>query len=158
MVEGYALAGPNAVVFVRSNMKTPADLYRLEAGKETRLTAFNRERLADVRMGEYEFYEFAGWNGERVQGYVMKPWNYERGKKYPVAFVVHGGPQTMFGNMFHYRWNPQAYAGAGFAVVAINFHGSTGYGQAFTDSITEDSGGKPLEDLQKGWAAALAKY
>jgi len=156
-VEGYALAG-NAIVIARSMFTSPADLYRVEAGKETRLTSFNRERLADVRMGEFEFYDFKGWNGERVQGYVMKPWNYERGKKYPVAYIVHGGPQTMFGNNFHYRWNPQAYAGAGIAVVAINFHGSLGYGQAFTDAITEDEGGKPLEDLKKGWAAALAKF
>ena len=61
-------------------------------------------------------------------------------------------------NDFHYRWNPQVYAGAGFAVVTVDFHGSTGYGQAFTDAISGDWGGAPLEDLQKGWAAALQKY
>ncbi len=62
------------------------------------------------------------------------------------------------GNSFHYRWNPQTYAGKGFAAVFIDFHGSTGYGQAFTDAIRGDWGGKPLEDLQKGLAAASAKY
>ncbi|TAM33880.1 MAG: S9 family peptidase, partial [Nevskiaceae bacterium] len=69
-----------------------------------------------------------------------------------------GGPQGSMGNHFHYRWNPQTYAGAGYAVVFIDFHGSTGYGQAFTDSISGDWGGKPLEDLQKGWAHALKTY
>ena len=79
-------------------------------------------------------------------------------KKYPVAFLIHGGPQGSFGNIFHYRWNPQAYAGAGYAVVMVDFHGSTGYGQAFCDSIRGDWGGKPLVDLQKGLAAALTRY
>jgi len=75
-----------------------------------------------------------------------------------VAFLIHGGPQGSFGNDFHYRWNPQTYAGAGYACVMIDFHGSTGYGQAFSDAIRGDWGGKPLEDLQKGLAAALEKY
>jgi dipeptidyl aminopeptidase/acylaminoacyl peptidase len=80
------------------------------------------------------------------------------GRKYPVVFLIHGGPQSSFGNHFHYRWNPQTYAGAGYAAVFIDFHGSPGYGQAFTDSISGDWGGKPLVDLQKGWAHALAGY
>jgi dipeptidyl aminopeptidase/acylaminoacyl peptidase len=88
----------------------------------------------------------------------MKPANFEPGKKYPVAFIVHGGPQGSMSNDWHYRWNPQTYAGAGYAVVFIDFHGSDGYGQAFTDSISTDWGGRPLEDLQKGWAHALAAY
>jgi dipeptidyl aminopeptidase/acylaminoacyl peptidase len=75
-----------------------------------------------------------------------------------VAFIVHGGPQGSFGNSWSYRWNPQTYAGAGYASVFIDFHGSTGYGQAFTDSISQDWGGKPLEDLQKGLEAALKNY
>ncbi len=79
-------------------------------------------------------------------------------KTYPVAFLIHGGPQGSFGNDFHYRWNPQVYAGAGYAAVMIDFHGSIGYGQAFKDAIRNDWGGKPLVDLQKGLEAALKKY
>ena len=89
---------------------------------------------------------------------MVKPVDFDPGKKYPVAFLIHGGPQGSFGNTFHYRWNPQVYAGAGYAAVMVDFHGSTGYGQAFTDSVRGDWGGKPLEDLQKGLAAALERY
>ena len=87
----------------------------------------------------------------------MKPADFDPSRKYPVAFLIHGGPQGSFGNDFHYRWNPQTYAGAGYAVVMVDFHGSTGYGQKFTDAINGDWGGKPLEDLQKGLEAAIAK-
>jgi dipeptidyl aminopeptidase/acylaminoacyl peptidase len=75
-----------------------------------------------------------------------------------VARPLDGGPQVSFGNAWSYRWNPQTYAGAGYASIFVDFHGSPGYGQAFTDSISGDWGGKPLEDLQKGLAAALEKY
>ena len=88
----------------------------------------------------------------------MQPVGLAPGAKAPVAFVIHGGPQGSSSDNFHYRWNPQVFAGAGFAVVMIDFHGSTGYGQAFTDSIRGDWGGKPLEDLQKGLAAALEQF
>ncbi|HEY2346419.1 MAG TPA: S9 family peptidase, partial [Xanthomonadaceae bacterium] len=108
--------------------------------------------------GDYEFYTFKGADNATEQGYVVKPVGYEKGKRYPVAFLIHGGPQGSFTNEFHYRWNPQTYAGAGFAVVTVNFHGSTGYGQAFTDAISQHWGDRPLEDLQKGWNAALQKY
>ena len=158
-VEGFSVRGSD-IVIARSTLKTPADLFRIGTGggKEVQVTHLNAERLADARMGDYEFYTFKGADNAVVQGYVVKPVGYEKGKKYPVAFLIHGGPQGAFTNDFHYRWNPQTYAGAGFAVVTVNFHGSTGYGQAFTDAISGDWGGKPLEDLQKGWAAALEKY
>jgi dipeptidyl aminopeptidase/acylaminoacyl peptidase len=158
-VDGFDVVGP-LLVFGVHTLKSPADLFRISAqsGEPVRLTALNAERLRDVTMGEYEFFEFKGARDETVQGYVVKPWNYTSGKKYPVAFLIHGGPQGAWLNDWHYRWNPQTYAGAGYAVVAINFHGSTGYGQAFTDSISGDWGGKPLEDLKRGYAAALAKY
>ena len=116
------------------------------------------ERVGEVAFGDYEQFSFAGWNNETVHGYVVKPWNYEEGRKYPVAFLIHGGPQGSFGNSWSYRWNPQTYAGQGYAVVMIDFHGSTGYGQAFTDAISQHWGDRPLEDLQKGWAAAQQKY
>ena len=114
--------------------------------------------LEGVNFGDFEQFSFKGWNDETVHGYVVKPHNYEEGKKYPVAFLIHGGPQGSFGNGWSYRWNPQTYAGQGYAVVMIDFHGSTGYGQAFTDAISQHWGDRPLEDLQKGWAAAQQKY
>lgn len=147
------------VVFALQSLTSPADLY-LIAGRAAarRLTDINARRLADIRMGEPEQFSFSGAGGEKVYGYVVKPWNWEPGRRYPIAFLVHGGPQSSFANTWSYRWNPQVFAGAGYAAVFIDFHGSTGYGQAFTDSIRGDWGGRPLEDLQKGLAAALARY
>lgn len=146
------------IVIARATLRSPVDFYRVAPGAEKRLTDLNAVRLKDVAMGDVEHFEFPGWNGERVRGYVVKPVGFEPGRKYPVAFLIHGGPQGSWLDEFHYRWNPQTYAGAGFAVVAIDFHGSTGYGQAFTDAISGHWGDRPLEDLQKGWAAALAKF
>jgi dipeptidyl aminopeptidase/acylaminoacyl peptidase len=103
-----------------------------------------------MRFGEFEQFSFKGAKGDTVHGYVMKPWNATAGAKYPIAFLVHGGPQGSFGNAWSYRWNPQVYAGAGYAAVFIDFHGSTGYGQKFTDAISGDWGGAPLVDLQLG--------
>lgn len=156
-VDSFSMAGKTVVANVHT-LTGPAQLYRLDKKGLTALTTFNADKLADVKMGEPTFFTFKGWNDETVQGYVVKPWNYEPGKKYPIAFLIHGGPQGAFGNDWHYRWNPQTYTGQGIAVVAINFHGSTGYGQAFTDAISGDWGGKPLEDLQKGKAAAVAQF
>ncbi len=119
-----------------------------EPGTEKRLTELNAARLKDVGFGDFEAFTFKGWNGETVHGYVVKPFGFAPGRKYPVAFLIHGGPQGSWLNDFHYRWNPQTYAGAGFAVVEIDFHGSTGYGQAFTDAISGHWGDRPLEDLQ----------
>jgi dipeptidyl aminopeptidase/acylaminoacyl peptidase len=158
-VGGYSLQN-GKLLLARDDLKRPVDLYL--AGADGRglkqVTRFNAERLKNARTGDFEFFTFKGWNDEPVQGYVVKPVGYKRGQKYPVAFIIHGGPQGAMSNSWSYRWNPQTYAGQGFAVVTINFHGSTGYGQAFTDSISGDWGGKPLEDLKAGWKAALDKY
>jgi dipeptidyl aminopeptidase/acylaminoacyl peptidase len=158
-IGGFDVRG-DTVAFTQASLAAGAQLYAMKLGenKPLRLTNLNTERLADVRFGEYEQFSFKGANGDTVYGHVMKPWNYEPGKKYPLAFLVHGGPQGSFGNGWSYRWNPQVYAGAGYATVFIDFHGSTGYGQKFTDAISGDWGGKPLEDLKKGLAAATAKY
>ncbi len=161
--EGYVsspgVAG-DRIVYGLDNFCSPVELYSVKPdGKDVRqITKINAQKIAEARMGDYEQFSFKGWNNETVYGYVVKPVDFDPKKKYPVAFLIHGGPQGSFGNHFHYRWNPQAYAGAGYAAVMIDFHGSTGYGQAFTDAIREDWGGKPLVDLQKGLAAALKKY
>ena len=158
-VGGYTLAGQR-VLLARDDLKRPADLYTVDTNGHDlkQVTHFNEARLKNARMGDVQFFTFKGWNNEVVQGYVVKPVDYKAGRKYPVAFIIHGGPQGAMSNDWSYRWNPQTYAGQGFAVVTINFHGSTGYGQAFTDSISGDWGGKPLEDLKLGWQAALDKY
>lgn len=158
-VRNPAYAG-NRIVFGRDTMKSPVELYSIDLqGQNLKaLTAVNAERLAGLAFGDFEQFSFPGAKGEKVHGYVVKPANFDPTKKYPIAFLIHGGPQGSFGNDFHYRWNPQAYAGAGYAAVMIDFHGSTGYGQAFTDSISGDWGGAPLEDLKKGMAFVLQQY
>ena len=158
-VEAFS-AGRERVVFARADLAGPAELYSvaLRGGQPVRLTDANHEPLASRHMGEFEQFSFKGWNDETVYGYVVKPYGFEPGRRYPIAFVVHGGPQVSFGSLWTYRWNAQTFAGGGYAVVMIDFHGSPGYGQAFTDSISRDWGGKPLIDLQKGLAAAIGKY
>jgi dipeptidyl aminopeptidase/acylaminoacyl peptidase len=155
-VEGFGV-GASKVFYTASNLKQPADLYSvgLAGGKPAQLTRLNQATLEQRKFGEIQQFNFPGWNGENVFGYVVKPVNFKPDRKYPVAFLIHGGPQGSFGNAWSWRWNPQAFAGAGYAVVMIDFHGSTGYGQAFTDSISGDWGGKPLQDLKLGLDAAL---
>lgn len=148
------------IVYSMNHLNGPSELYSIKpdgTGVE-RITHINDERVAATKMGEAEQFSFAGWNGEKVYGYVVKPIDFSADKKYPVAFLIHGGPQGSFGNDFHYRWNPQAYAAAGYAAIMIDFHGSTGYGQAFCDAIRDDWGGKPLEDLRLGLEAAIKRY
>lgn len=149
----------NRIVFSKDTLSSPAELFTAKSdGSDVRaLTSINASRVSRIAWGESEQFSFPGAKGETVYGFAMKPANYKAGKT-PVAFLIHGGPQGSFGDHFHYRWNPQAYAGHGYAVVFIDFHGSTGYGQKFTDSISGDWGGAPYEDLMKGLDFALAKY
>jgi dipeptidyl aminopeptidase/acylaminoacyl peptidase len=158
-VSGFSLAA-GKLLLTRDDLKRPADVYvaNTDGSDLKQVTHFNAADLKNAKMGDPEFFTFKGWNNETVQGYVVKPVDYKAGQTYPVAFIIHGGPQGAMSNGWSYRWNPQTYAGQGFAVVTVNFHGSTGYGQAFTDSISGDWGGKPLDDLKLGWKAALDKY
>ena len=159
-VGSFDVAG-DTVAFTRNTLHSNDQVFTTTTATDApqrAITPSFAERVAEVGFGEYEQFSFAGWNNETVHGYVVKPWNYEAGKQYPVAFLIHGGPQGSFGNSWSQRWNPQTYAGQGYAVVMIDFHGSTGYGQAFTDAISQHWGDRPLEDLKKGWAAAQAKY
>ncbi len=158
-VEEYSLAR-DEVIFARADLGSPSDVYRmpLHGGEPRRVTDINRELLAARQLSPYEQFSFNGWHDETVYGYVVKPFGFEPGRRFPVAFVVHGGPQVSMQNLWTYRWNAQVLAGGGYGVVMIDFHGSPGYGQAFTDSISHDWGGKPLLDLERGLAAALDKY
>ncbi len=145
-------AAGGRLVFVHEDLHHPAELFSvLPDGSDLRpITDINSERVAAVKLGDYEQFSFAGAGGDTVYGYVVRPIDFDPVRKVPVAFLIHGGPQGSFGNDFHYRWNPQTYAGAGFAAVMIDFHGSTGYGQAFTDAIRDDWGGKAARGPQTG--------
>lgn len=145
------------IVISKKALNNPGQLYKVsfDGNHIEQLTDINKEKLKDIDFGQFSQFSFKGWNDETVYGYWVKPAGFKPGQKYPMAFLIHGGPQGSFGNSWSTRWNPQLWAGAGYGVVMIDFHGSTGYGQDFTDSINQDWGGKPLEDLQKGMAAVV---
>jgi dipeptidyl aminopeptidase/acylaminoacyl peptidase len=139
-------------VYTVNSIAAPDDLVLMDkAGKTRRLTNVNADKLAGLDPVAYEKFSFKGADGDTVHGQIVKPQGVEG--KLPVALLVHGGPQGSFNNSWSYRWNPAVMASQGYAAVSIDFHGSTGYGQAFTDSINKDWGGKPLEDLKLGMAA-----
>lgn len=142
-----------ALLYSRNSALMPTDLYVRDAkGKISQLTKVNAAQLAEFDQVEIDRLQFAGANNDKVWGMILKP--VSPVQKLPVAFVVHGGPQGSFGNSWSTRWNPRLMAQQGYGVVTVDFHGSTGYGQAFTDSINKDWGGKPLQDLKLGLAAA----
>ncbi|MBD3414882.1 MAG: prolyl oligopeptidase family serine peptidase, partial [Candidatus Aminicenantes bacterium] len=163
LTKGYITSseiGSDQIIFSMDHLKSPTELYSatLDGNRISPLTQINKQNVGQALMGEYEQFTFKGWKDETVYGMIVKPIDFDPKIKYPVAFLIHGGPQGSFGNHFHYRWNPQVYAGAGYAAVMVDFHGSVGYGQDFTDSIRGDWGGKPLEDLKKGLQAALKRH
>jgi dipeptidyl aminopeptidase/acylaminoacyl peptidase len=143
--------------FTRASAAAPNEICRwtvpseeAPAGYITPVTHMNDALLSQIEMQPLEAFTFKGANNEDVQGFMIKPPGFDPTKKYPLKFLIHGGPQGAWGNSWSYRWNPELFAASGYVVVMINFHGSTGYGQKFTDSISGDWGGKPYEDLMKG--------
>jgi dipeptidyl aminopeptidase/acylaminoacyl peptidase len=142
--------------FTRMSIEAPNEIWRLDlsTGHDTNPTAvthMNDALLSQIDMQPLESFAFKGANDEEVQGFMVKPPGFDPNKKYPLKFLIHGGPQGAWGNEWTYRWNAELFAASGnYVVVMINFHGSTGYGQKFTDSISGDWGGKPYVDLMKG--------
>jgi len=123
-----------------------------------KLTHLNDAVLSQIAMSPLEPFWFTGAHGDKVEGFLVKPPNFDASKKYPVKFLIHGGPQGAWGDDWSYRWNPELFAANGYVVIMINFHGSTGYGQKFIDAINGDWGGAPFEDLMKGLDYAEAHY
>ena len=172
----------DAVFFTRMSIAAPNEIARFNLeeydnatghGQDvvtaTAVTHMNDALLSQIDMQPLEPFKFKGANDEDVQGFMVKPPGFDRTKKYPLKFLLHGGPQGAWGNSWTYRWNAQLFASPaasggstesrptnsspsndGYVVVMINFHGSTGYGQKFCDSISGDWGGKPYVDVMKG--------
>lgn len=122
------------------------------------LTHLNDALLAQLDLPEMESFFFTSTNKTRVQGFLIKPPDFDPAKKYPVKFLIHGGPQGAWGEAWSYRWNPELFAANGYVVVMINPRGSTGYGQAFTDAVNGDWGGRPFQDLMRGLDYAEQHY
>ena len=153
---GVSALKDGSIVFTRDAVANPTEVFISDKGKPARqLSHANDAALASLPPITSARFSFAGANGDTVWGQIHKPAG--TSGKLPVLLFVHGGPQGSFNDGWSFRWNPRIFASQGYAVVSVDFHGSTGYGQAFTDAINKDWGGKPLEDLQKGLAAALAK-
>jgi dipeptidyl aminopeptidase/acylaminoacyl peptidase len=140
-------------IVTMNNIMAPDDVYRLDSsGRATRLTDVNRALLSQLDPVTFQKFNFTGANNDRVWGWELKP--AATNAKLPVLLLVHGGPQGTFSNSWSYRWNPRLFTAPGYAAVSVDFHGSTGYGQAFTDAIHQNWGGWPLQDLKLGLAYA----
>ncbi len=147
--------------------KTPEHRYTASAcelSPSTLIGHVNDSLLSEVAMSPLESFWFTGAHGDKVEGFLVKPPNFDASKKYPVKFLIHGGPQGAWGDDWSYRWNPELFASptsaasGGYVVIMINFHGSTGYGQKFIDAVNGDWGGAPYEDLMKGLDYAEKTY
>lgn len=148
------------IFFLKQSLNHPSNIYSfdLKTKKMAQITDINGDFLMNIKMRPLEEFWFEGAEGEKIHGLLLKPPSFDSSKKYPLVMLIHGGPQGAWSDNFHYRWNAQMFASPGYVVAMINFHGSTGYGQKFTDSISGDWGGKPFEDLMKGCDYLLAHY
>jgi len=159
-VQGIQFLNKDELVFAKQSSQYPAEIfkYNLISKKMTQLTFFNKETLSRFDLPPYEEFWFKGALGDSIHGFIMKPPGFTAGKKYPAVHMIHGGPQGMWENNFHYRWNYQMFAAPGYVVYWINFHGSKGYGQKFTDIISGHWGDYPYEDLVKATEYVLNHY
>jgi dipeptidyl aminopeptidase/acylaminoacyl peptidase len=165
VMDGYqsamSLSGDGKTfLLTRTSLTQPAELF-VAASDGTglkQITHANDALLAKLEMNASEKFWFEGAEGARVQAMLIRPPQFDAKKKYPVLVLLHGGPQTMWSDAWGYRWNAQVFSAAGYATLMINRRGSTGYGQKFTDDITNDWGGKAYVDVMKGVDAALAKF
>ncbi len=136
------------MIYTEHSGSKPIEIYKA-ASRSTpvALTKLNDALLAEYEAPAFEEFYVDGAEKAKVHSFVLKPFGFDAKKKYPVLFLIHGGPQGAWGQSWSYRWNPQVFANAGFVVVMPNPRGSTGYGQKFTDEISDDWGGKVYEDI-----------
>ena len=149
----------NMIYFRRQSMVRPPDLYslNLQDNAVKKITDMNPD-FAQVAMHKPEEFRFKASDGQEVMGFILKPYGYKSGEKYPLIYLIHGGPQGEWSDDFHQRWNTQLFAGMGYAVAAVNFRGSSGFGQRFTDGVSQNWGGRPYEDLMEGIDYIISNY
>ena len=153
-------ADGKTLVFERTSLTLPAEIFTASSdGSNVRqLTHQNDSILSSVEINAPETFWFEGAEGTKVQAMLIRPPKFDAAKKYPLLVLLHGGPQTMWSNAWGYRWNAEVFSAAGYVTLMINRRGSTGYGQKFTDEITNDWGGKAYVDVMNGVDFTLKKY
>ena len=176
-------ADGKTLVFTQLSARAPSEVYKIALEGETsaaaakpartgpsstmaykssyaaeELSHLNDATLAKIDMPPVESFWFAGAGGTKVQGFLLKPPRFNKDEKYPVKFLIHGGPQGQWGDEWSYRWNAELFAADGYVVIMVNPRGSTGYGQAFVDGVNKDWGGKPYIDLMNGLDYAEKTY
>ena len=149
-VQGFDVAA-GVVASAADSLMHPARVHAMrEAQAPLRIEAFNDALLATLRLGECEEVTIKGAHKEPVQMWLTYPPRFDPKKQYPVLHSIHGGPHAAAGDTFHYRWNTHAFAAQGYVVACVNYHGSSGFGQAFLDSITHRWGELELQDIEAG--------
>ncbi len=148
------------IFFKRQQSILPTEIFSInnDGTGLTKITNTNPELLAQLQFGEFDTFWSKGAGGVNVQSIIVKPPFFDAAKKYPMIFLIHGGPQGNWSDQFHYRWNMQLFASKGYVVVAPNPRGSTGFGQKFTDEISGDWGGKVYVDLMNTYDNAIKSY
>ena len=151
-----------AFVWMRDATEAPAEVYAASltgtsVADVRQLTHVNDRLVGELRLNPAEDFWYRGADGDSVQGFIVKPPQWEPGKRFPAVLLIHGGPEGAFLDNWHSRWNYQMFAAPGFAVIVINPRGSTGYGQKFVDGVMKDWGGKVYTDLMDGVDAALVR-
>jgi len=176
----HSLANGNRLIASRMSIRGPSEIVSLDSKwvghvafsvgmgkeaiaypqmlKESQLTHLNSVLLDQFDLTEMESFWFPSIGKVNVQGFLIKPPGFDASKKYPVKFLIHGGPQGAWGDSWSYRWNAELFAANGYVVVMVNPRGSTGYGQTFVDGVNGDWGGKPYIDLMRGLDYAEAHY
>lgn len=146
--------------FLKQKATMPYEIFSLDSDGSNlkQITSFNKDVLSKLEMNSVETFWSDGANGDKVQSILVKPPFFDPSKKYPMIFLIHGGPQGAWEDNFHFRWNYQMFASEGYVVIAPNPRGSTGYGQKFTDEISGDWGGKVYEDLMNAYDYAIQNF
>ncbi len=159
-IRSVSFISAEKLIFLKQTAGLPNELFTMDLKKRTpvQVTYLNKDILNQLELPAYETFWFTGANGEKVQGFLLKPPFFDPSKTYPAIELIHGGPQGAWGDDFHFRWNYQMFASPGYVVFMINFHGSTGYGQDFKDAVSKNWGGAPYEDIVLGTEYVLENY
>ena len=144
-------AGRRTLIFTQHELNKPTEIYKINTrGRDlTKLTGFNDEMLSGIELGDVENITYKGANDADIQMFIIYPPDFDPDKKYPLVFMIHGGPHGTFGDQWHYRWNAHLFSAPGYVVAMPNFHGSTSFGQEFTKSIHGNHADLPYRDIMK---------